>query len=69
MVLVHKDGHRNDEGPTWPRDWEALGRLVRRRTLEALAGHFAQNATATDSVTDSGNAIPVSPTRERRRQR
>ncbi len=69
MVLVHKDGHRNDERPTWPMDWEALGRLVRRRTFEALAGHFAQNATATDSGTDSGNAIRVSATRERRRQR
>ena len=65
MVLVHKDGHRNDEGPTGPMDWEALGRLVRRRTFEALAGHFAENATASDS----GHAIPVSATRERRRQR
>ncbi len=69
MVLVHKNRHRNDEGPTWPMDWEALGRLVRRRTLEALAGHFAQNATATGSATDSGDAMPVSATRERRRQR
>ena len=69
MVLVHKDGHRNDEGVTGPRDWEALGRLVRRRTFEALAGHFARNAAVSDSVSDSGHAIPVSATREGGRQR
>lgn len=27
-------------------DWEALGRLVRRRTLEAVSRHFAACATA-----------------------
>ncbi|RME36712.1 MAG: hypothetical protein D6788_11010 [Planctomycetota bacterium] len=32
-------------------DWAALGRLVRRRTLEAVAGHFARLGRSAESQT------------------
>jgi hypothetical protein len=31
-------------------DWESLGRLMRKRTLEAVAMHFAAMAAKTDRV-------------------
>ena len=45
-------------------DWEAMGRLVRRGTLEAVGQHFAEIAAREDGVT-GGDAIEMKIVRTR----
>lgn len=40
-------------------DWEAIGRFVRVRTLEAVAGHFAATAVDTDVRTPNRGLQPA----------
>ncbi len=50
-------------------DIEAIGRLVRQRTLEAVALHFATIGEAAASQVSADTQVPTGPQRTKRTRR
>ena len=60
MRMVTEMERPYDDAGIMSLDWESLGRLVRQRTLHAVALHFAAIAQQRDSM------LPPEDTRRRR---